>query len=445
VTLAVGQSQSTDQHAPFQSPLHDGRRNGIQPQYGARAASISSVSDGRTLRVGVVGLGVAAGLVLPEITAHPGVRITAGADPRPEAREAFASQFQAQTYTEVEALCASPNVDLVYIFTPNRLHAQHAVVAAEHGKQVILDKPIGLSLAEADQAIAAAERSGVRLLVGHTQSLDAPIRAMANLVGRGELGRLLMVNTWFFSDWLYRPRSLNELDPAQGEGLVLRQGPVQVDIVRMIGGGQAHSVRATATAIDRQRPINGSYSAFASFDNGAAATLVYSGHAYFDTTELTYGVGLQGYPVGPDTHARSRAQIAGFADHNAEHAYKDSTRYGNARRGSSSDPGTRRHAFFGLTIASCEGGDIRQTPTGLVIYGPDGARQVDVDAGPSFGQRYTTAELDLMLDAWTHDRPLASHDGVWARGTLEMCLAILDSSKDGREVMLNYQTAYRPC
>jgi phthalate 4,5-cis-dihydrodiol dehydrogenase len=402
------------------------------------------VSDkGPVLRVGVVGLGVAAGLVLPEIAADPRVRIVAGADPRAAAREAFASRFQAEAYTDIEALCASPNVDLVYIFTPNRLHAEHAVVAAEHGKQIILDKPLGLSLAEADQAIAAAQRNGVRLLVGHTQSLDAPIRAMADLVDRGELGRLLMVNTWFFSDWLYRPRSLDELDPDQGEGLVMRQGPVQVDIVRMIGGGRVRSVRASATAIDPRRPINGSYAAFAGFEDGAAATLVYSGHAYFDSTELTFGVGLQGYPVAPDAHQRSRAQIRGFADRTAEDAYKDSTRFGGTRRASPPDPSARRHAFFGLTVASCEGGDIRQTPSGLVIYGPDGPRQVDVPAGATYEQRYTTAELNLMLDAWANDAPLASHDGVWAKGTLEMCLAILESSKDGREVMLAHQGPLR--
>jgi phthalate 4,5-cis-dihydrodiol dehydrogenase len=402
-------------------------------------------SSGPVLRVGVVGLGVAAGLVLPEIAAHPGVRITAGADPRAVARDAFASQFNAETYTDIEPLCASPNVDLVYIFTPNRLHARHAVLAAEHGKQVILDKPLGLSLAEADRAIEAAQRNGVRLLVGHTQSLDAPIRAMADLVARGDLGRLLMVNTWFFSDWLYRPRSLIELDPDAGEGLVMRQGPVQVDIVRSIGGGRVRSVRATATSIDPHRPINGSYSAFAVFEDGAAASLVYSGHAYFDTTELTFGVGLQGYPSGPDSHARSRAQIRGFADHAAEDAYKEGTRYGNARRGSGPDPTQKRHAFFGLTVVSCEGGDIRQTPTGLVMHGPDGPRQVDVPAGGTYEQRYTTAELNLMWDAWSTDAPLASHDGVWAKGTLEMCLAILESSRDGREVMLAHQTPLRPC
>ena len=394
------------------------------------------------MRVGVAGLGVAASLALPEIARHPRVRITAGADPRAAARDAFASQFQAETFSSVETLCASPKVDLVYILTPNRMHAAHAVVAAEHGKQVVLDKPVALSLDDADRVIAASERKGVRVLVGHTQSLDAPIRRMAQIVGEGSLGPLLMVNTWFFSDWLYRPRSLDELDPANGEGLVLRQGPVQVDIVRTIGGGLVRSVRAVTTAVDPDRPIDGSYSAFATFKDGAAATLVYSGYAFFDTTELTYGVGLQGYPAEPDTHAKSRQLIASFANGAAEADYKDQTRYSGARRsGGRPDPSTKRHAFFGLTLVSCERGDIRQTSTGLKVYGPDGQHDIAIS---DYDARYTTAELDIMYDAWSRDAPLASHDAVWAKGTLEMCLAIRESSESGQEVVLRHQTAF-PC
>ena len=394
------------------------------------------------MRVGVAGLGVAASLALPDIAAHPRVRITAGADPRPAAREAFAAQFGARAYDSIEAMCASPDVDLVYILTPNRLHAAHAVLAAEHGKQIILDKPLGISLEEADQAIAAAERNGVRLLVGHTQSLDAPNRRMTQMVNSGALGRLLMVNTWFFSDWLYRPRSLDELDPRQGEGLVLRQGPVQVDLVRMLGGGLVRSVRASTSSIDPRRPIDGSYLAHASFASGAAASLVYSGHGFFDSAALTFGVGLQGYPVDPAAHQRSHELIAGFPDQASEAAYKDSTRYGGSRRGNPRDVTQRRHAFFGLTLVSCEQGDIRQTPSGLATYDAHGVHDEPVPAGDTYQHRYTTAEIDLMYAAWSTDTPLASHDAVWAKGTLEMCLAILESSREGREVQLVHQTAF---
>jgi phthalate 4,5-cis-dihydrodiol dehydrogenase len=251
-----------------------------------------------------------------------------------------------------------------------------------------------------------------------------------------------MVNTWFFSDWLYRPRSAEELDNRLGEGLTLRQGPVQVDIVRMIGGGLVESVRARTSSIDPRRPIDGSYVAFADFQGGAAATLVYSGHGYFDSSELTYGLGLQGYPVEPGAHKRSHELIRGFGDLATEVAYKESTRYGSKPSGGARDRSQKRHAFFGLTVTSCEKGDIRQTPTGLEIYGPDGTAEVPVSAGEDFAQRYTTAEINLMYDAWTRDAPLASHDAVWAKGTLEVCLAILESSRTGREVRLEHQTRF---
>jgi phthalate 4,5-cis-dihydrodiol dehydrogenase len=399
---------------------------------------------GRKMRLGIIGLGVASTLALPEIARHPDVQITAGADPRPAAREAFAARFQARTYDSAEALCASPEVDAVTILTPNRMHAEHAILAAEHAKQVILDKPLALTLEDADRVIAAVDRNGVRLVVGHSQSMDGTIRYMADLVGSGQLGRPRTITTLFFSDWLYRPRSQDELDPGLGEGIVYRQGPVHADIVRMLGGGLVRSVRAITSASDPRRPIDGGYTALAEFENGAAATMTYSGYGYFDSTELTFGVGLQGYAADPDAHRRTWQLFDGFAE-GEEAAYKETTRFGGERHtrpARTAPDGQRRHAFFGLTLVSCEGGDIRQTPTGLAIYRADGRTEVPLSAGADYSRRYTTAELDLMYAAWSRDEPVASHDGRWAKGTLEVCLAILQSARERREIMLSHQLPY---
>ena len=51
-----------------------------------------------------------------------------------------------ETFTSVEAMCASPNVDAIYVATPNQLHAQHAITAANHRKYVIVEKPMALSI-----------------------------------------------------------------------------------------------------------------------------------------------------------------------------------------------------------------------------------------------------------------------------------------------------------
>ncbi|MFI5266154.1 MAG: Gfo/Idh/MocA family protein [Chloroflexota bacterium] len=393
------------------------------------------------LRIGLAGLGAATPNALPEIANHPDYRITAAADIRPEALARFAAEVGGETFESVEAMCQSPNVDVVHILTPNHLHAEHAIAAANAGKQVICDKPMATSLAECDAMIAAAERNGVRLLIGHTQSLDAPIRRMAEIAGSGELGPVTMVNTWFFSDWLYRPRAAYELEVSKGEGLVMRQGAVQVDIARMVGGGLVKSVRAIASTVDPKRPIDGSYSAFLEFENGAAGTLVYNALGHFDSSELTFGIGLQGNLADPATHARSHENIARFGSAGQEWAYKDSTRYGGSRaqRPLTGPPSNPHHAFFGITVASCERGDVRQSPDGLFVYDGKGRREIVI---PEPAKRYTTTELDLMYDAWWRDRPLALHDGGWGRATVEVCLGMLESSRTEGVVTMERQTAY---
>src|SRR3954452_23014279 len=398
------------------------------------------------LRVGVAGLGVASTFALPEIAAHPGVRLAAAADARPTAREAFARQYGAPTYDTVEALCESPHVDAVYVLTPNRWHARHAIMAAERGKQVIADKPMALTLADCDAMIAPAQRNGVRLLVGHSQGLDGPNVTMAALVASGELGRLIMVNTWFYSDWLYRPRSRDEHEAAADEALVLRQGPPQVDIVRMLGGGVARTVRSATSRVDPTRPGEGSYVAYLEFAEGIPATLVHSAYAHFDSSELTHGIGLAGLPVEPDAFPRTRQRWAAFARPEDEWAYKDETRFGGPRAGGGGSPAPprRHHAFFGLTIASCERGDVRQSPDGLTVYGDQGRREIPLPRGSPEGCRYTARELDLMCHAWVDDAPLAAYDGQWGKATLEVCLAIQRAAAERREIALLHQTPYRP-
>jgi phthalate 4,5-cis-dihydrodiol dehydrogenase len=164
------------------------------------------MNDGRPLRFGIAGLGIASTQIVPEFARRRHLALTAAADPREEALRKFAQEIRGETYTSVEALCESPNVDAVYVCTPNHLHAEHVITAAEHGKHVIVEKPIALSIDECEAMNAAAERNGVKLLCGHTHSFDPPVRAMRALVSRGELGPLRMIHTWHYNEFMYRPR-----------------------------------------------------------------------------------------------------------------------------------------------------------------------------------------------------------------------------------------------
>jgi len=405
------------------------------------------MATARTLRFGIAGLGTASTAILPEIVAHPHLAVTAAADPRREALDKFASQFGGETFETVDAMCASPNVDAIFICTPNQFHAEHAIAAATHGKQVIVEKPMALTLDECTAMITAAESNGVHLLVGHTHGFDAPVRAMAKLIHGGDLGRLLMLNGWYFTDWIYRPRMPDELSPEKGGGVVFRQAPHHVDIMRILGGGMVRSVRASTSIADPARPVEGSYMAFLDFEGGAAASITFSGYGRYDTSELTGGVGETGRRRDPEAHLKAHARVQGYARPEDEWRFKDAVRFGGKREGewevvAAGDTGKEGrigHPFYGVILASCERGDIRQTPRGLLVYENQGRREIEIPLAALERE----AELDAMYHAWARDRPLAAHDGRWGRATLEVCLGMQESARLRRDVPMSRQTPYR--
>src|SRR5205085_2440445 len=125
-----------------------------------------------------------------------------------------------------------PNIDAVWIATPNQFHAPLAIQAAEHKKHVIVSKPMAVTLDECKAMIAAADKNGVKLMAGHTQGILPGIRKMAALVRSGEYGPLEMINSWNYTPWIYRPRLPQELDEKTGGGVVFRQSPHHIDMVR---------------------------------------------------------------------------------------------------------------------------------------------------------------------------------------------------------------------
>src|ERR1700743_913501 len=126
------------------------------------------------LNLGVIGLGRAFTLMLPTFAADPRIKLTAASDPRTEARERFTQEFNAKAFEDAEALCADPDVTAVYIASPHQFHVAHVKLAAKHGKHVLVEKPMALTVGECREMIAAAKAAGIQLLVGHSHSFDPP-------------------------------------------------------------------------------------------------------------------------------------------------------------------------------------------------------------------------------------------------------------------------------
>lgn len=367
------------------------------------------------LRLGLIGVGVGARQLVPALTHHPHVRLCAAADVRADAVERLARDYGIQAFDSAEALCASNELDAVWVVTPNHLHAEHAILAADHGKHVIVSKPMAVTLDDARAMNAAAARNAVVLLAGHSQSMAPTIRRMAAIVQNGELGRLGMLHTWHFTDWMYRPRLPDELDLARGGGPVFRQAAHQVDILREIAGRAVRAVRAATVDLDPARPLAGAYTAYLEFEDGTPATIVYSGYGHFD---------MAAFLRDTDAAPRAQAQSAIGGD---ERERKEALR--NTPGGSNS------LGLFGLTVATCADADIRESPEGLWIYGREGRRSENVIDEPR-----GTAELDELYAAVRlNAAPL--HDGRWGQATLEACLAIHESARTHQEVLLAPQPA----
>jgi phthalate 4,5-cis-dihydrodiol dehydrogenase len=385
------------------------------------------------IRIGVVGLGMAGAAMMPAIEAHPDFILAGAADLNPELRARFARDHACKVETDAAELICGDNIDAVYIATPHQWHRDHVVLAAENGKHAVVEKPMALSLDHCDEMIAASNLNGTVLVVGHTHSFDPAIRVMSDLIASGEVGRLSMIAMWNYTDFIYRPRRPEELDTSSGGGILFNQIPHQVDIARLLAHSEVRRVRAMADILDSKRPTEGSCMAMLSFADGSAASLVYSGYDRFDSDELHGWIGESGQPKDPRHGSTHRALAAMQTDGEEARARSQQYGYGGDRRWVP-QPGQRWHQpHFGTLIVSCEKADLRQSADGILVYSADGVREIAV---PLTSVRPGRSDvLDELYGAVRRGiRPV--HDGQFARGTLEVSLAIQESSRKRSEVAL---------
>src|SRR4051812_32764946 len=121
---------------------------GTDPSHSYSAAIFEEECMAQELRVGMAGLGAAARQVLPSYKRVPGVVLGGVADTRQEALDEFAARG-IRTFNSVQAMCESPDIDAIWIATPNSVHQEHALLAAKNGKHLICEKPMALNLEEA--------------------------------------------------------------------------------------------------------------------------------------------------------------------------------------------------------------------------------------------------------------------------------------------------------
>jgi len=397
----------------------------------------------KPLKMGIIGVGVGATQIMPNMEAMDEIDLMAGADTNPRIREAFKQRYpDAKVFDSAEALCADPDVEAVWVATPNNFHSPHTVMVANSGKHIVSEKPMALSMKEAEAMVQAAERNGVKLLCGHTLGFSPPVMQMRRIILSGELGPLKALNNWAFTDWMLQARQPEELDEAVGGGVLYRQGPHQLDSLRLLGGGMVRTIRGTTGKWWPERPGVGYYSAFLEFENGVTANVTNNGYGYSMTADLVpwsdeQGRGLiEGYTHDDRVAIRQELQ-EGNRD---EFAAKDALRIGSDHerrmwREAPKEAPPWRPANLGILVATCERGDIRQSKYGLNVYKDGGVEDRALEV-----TRYQAGREDLMelYNSIRNNAPVY-HDGAWGMATLELITGIMESSKTGKDVVLTHQ------
>jgi phthalate 4,5-cis-dihydrodiol dehydrogenase len=232
--------------------------------------------------------------------------------------------------------------------------------------------------------IEAAGRNHVKLIASGHQSYNPAFLAMRRIVRSGQLGRLGAMTNFVFGDWMLRARQPAEVDPDIDGGMVFNQGPHPIDALRLIGGGMVQSVRGTAVDLSLPgRPCPGYLTAYLEFEDGTPATVLYDGYGYLRGWELVpWGESEQRKAATEASFAYRQRLRAGIEDESdARELLRFGGRPATGPRPASPADNSWVPSDSGFLVASCERGELRQSPKGLYVYDDEGRHDEALPAG----------------------------------------------------------------
>lgn len=231
------------------------------------------------IRVGIIGCGkIAQVRHLPEYAANPNAEIVAFYDKNMERAQEMAAQYGGKVYNSFYELVDDPNVDAVSICVENRSHAEICTAALYAGKHVLVEKPMAVTLAECESMVAAAERNGRHLMVGHNMRFDPVHRKAKQMLDSGIIGDVItfrtilgnsgpegwsLEGTWFFDKNKAAMGALSDM------------GIHKVDLIQYLLGQKVIETTAKVVTLNK-RDDNGK---LISVDDNALCILKMSGGA----------------------------------------------------------------------------------------------------------------------------------------------------------------------
>lgn len=205
------------------------------------------------LGFGVIGCGRIAPKHTESIISIPGVKLTAVCDIIPERAEKFAGLYNAVPYTNYQELLQRPDIDIVTIATPSGNHAEIGIEAARAGKHVLVEKPMAMTLEQADEIIRTCREHSVKLGVIHQNRYNKAVKLLRAAMDSGRFGKLTHGQAtvrWNRNDEYYAQAPWRGTKLQDG-GVLMNQSIHNIDLLQWMMGPVESVFGYTSTALRR--------------------------------------------------------------------------------------------------------------------------------------------------------------------------------------------------
>jgi UDP-N-acetyl-2-amino-2-deoxyglucuronate dehydrogenase len=207
----------------------------------------------RSFRVALVGCGRISRNHFEALRATHGLLLSAVCDIDEERAHAAGTEQGVPWFRAFEDMLRDADCDVVAICTPSGLHAAQGAAAARAAKHVVTEKPMALSLSQADDLVGACDAAGVHLFVVKQNRLNPPIQLLKRAVEKGRFGRIYMANVTV--RW-QRPQDYYAAAPWRGTwefdgGAIMNQASHYVDLIQWLVGPVESVMAKTATQARR--------------------------------------------------------------------------------------------------------------------------------------------------------------------------------------------------
>ena len=239
-------------------------------------------SNGKDVRFGIVGCGMISRFHAEAIRRTPGAAIAGCFDAYRPGADAFGADFGVPVFPSLEAIASDSAIDALAICTPSGLHTPQAIGAIRRGKHVVVEKPMSLTLADADALIAESDARGAKVCVISQFRFSPAVREVRKAIQSGAFGALTMAELsmkYFRSHEYYAQADWRGTWQMDGGGALMNQGIHGVDVFRFLLG-PVKSVSATARTLTRMIETEDSVVAALELANGALAAISASTCSY---------------------------------------------------------------------------------------------------------------------------------------------------------------------